>query len=201
MDSPFGFAGQVALSLVVRALFCWSETAVVGAEVQWDWDYILSGRAAGRVCPLRQPHRVVREPKRVKKGLSVQRWQRSRFCLAPTGGGFGDRLTQAMRYGCVPLIIQPNVTQPLEDILPYETFSLRVGLDDVPRLPEILGAVSRSQHASLLRGVRNFSPLFNWHTTHGQAFDAVAYTAAVSPRQSPPACGHLAPLALLVRWS
>ena len=106
-----------------------------------------------------------------------------------------------MRYGCVPLIIQPNVTQPLEDILPYETFSLRVGLDDVPRLPEILGAVSRSQHASLLRGVRNFSPLFNWHTTHGQAFDAVAYTAAVSPRQSPPACGHLAPLALLVRWS
>jgi hypothetical protein len=119
----------------------------------------------------------VREPKRVKKGLiSVQRWQRSRFCLAPTGGGFGDRLTQAMRYGCVPLIIQPNVTQPLEDILPYETFSLRVGLDDVPRLPEILGAVSRSQHASLLRGVRNFSPLFNWHTTHGQAFDAVAYT-------------------------
>ena len=66
-----------------------------------------------------------------------------------------------MRYGCVPLIIQPNVTQPLEDILPYETFSLRVGLDDVPRLPEILGAVSRSQHASLLRGVRNFSPLCN----------------------------------------
>lgn len=87
----------------------------------------------------------------VKKGLSVQRWQRSRFCLAPTGGGFGDRLTQAMRYGCVPPIIQPIVTQPLEDILPYETFSLRVGLDDVPGLPEILGAVSRSQHASLLR--------------------------------------------------
>ena len=172
---------------------------MVGAEVQWDWDYILSGRAAGRVCPLRQPHRVVREPKRVKKGLSVQRWQRSRFCLAPTGGGFGDRLTQAMRYGCVPLIIQPNVTQPLEDILPYETFSLRVGLDDVPRLPEILGAVSRSQHASLLRGVRNFSPLFNWHTTHGQAFDAVAYT--LCRRANRPACGHLAPLALLVRWS
>jgi len=127
----------------------------------------------------------------VKKGLSVQRWQRSRFCLAPTGGGFGDRLTQAMRYGCVPLIIQPNVTQPLEDILPYETFSLRVGLDDVPRLPEILGAVSRSQHASLLRGVRNFSPLFNWHTTHGQAFDAVAYT--LCRRANRPACGHLAP--------
>ena len=130
----------------------------------------------------------------VTKVLSVQRWQRSRFCLAPTGGGFGDRLTQAMRYGCVPLIIQPNVTQPLEDILPYETFSLRVGLDDVPRLPEILGAVSRSQHASLLRGVRHYSPLFNWHTTHGQAFDAVAYT--LCRRANRPACGHLAPLAL-----
>ena len=150
------------LSLVVRALFCWSETAVVGAEVQWDWDYILSGRAAGRVCPLRQPHRVVREPKREE---GPQRAALAALSLLPSAHGrwvrrpahAGDALRMRPTDHSAQCDAAARRHPAVRDVL----HSLRVGLDDVPRLPEILGAVSRSQHASLLRGVRNFSPLCN----------------------------------------
>jgi hypothetical protein len=37
--------------------------------------------------------------------------RRSVFCLAPAGLAFGDRLFQAIAYGCIPVVIQDNVTQ------------------------------------------------------------------------------------------
>ena len=46
------------------------------------------------------------------------------FCLAPSGWGWGWRLTLAMITQCVPVIIQPNVTQPYEELIPYASFSL-----------------------------------------------------------------------------
>ena len=40
--------------------------------------------------------------------------------------GWGWRLSLAMLTQCVPVIIQPNVTQPFEELLPYDDFSLRL---------------------------------------------------------------------------
>ena len=55
-----------------------------------------------------------------------ERMRRSRFCLAPSGEGFGCRLPELMiRGGCVPVIIQPAVIQPHEAVLPYDEFALR----------------------------------------------------------------------------
>lgn len=34
---------------------------------------------------------------------------RSKFCLCPTGYGWGIRFTQAMHTGCVPVIVQVRV--------------------------------------------------------------------------------------------
>jgi len=42
------------------------------------------------------------------------------FCLAPSGWGWGWRITLALLTQCVPVIIQPNVSQPFEDLIPYE---------------------------------------------------------------------------------
>jgi hypothetical protein len=33
------------------------------------------------------------------------------FCLAPSGLAFGDRFFIVMLYGCIPVIIQDNITQ------------------------------------------------------------------------------------------
>merc|ERR1719313_3182584 len=67
--------------------------------------------------------------------------RQSVFCLAPSGWGWGWRLSLAMLTQCVPVIIQPNVTQPFEELLPYDSFALRLQFDDIPRLPQILRAV------------------------------------------------------------
>lgn len=95
----------------------------------------------------------------------------SRFCLAPSGEGFGDRLSLSMLAGCVPLIIQPAVRQPLDDVLPYQNFALRVGADAIPRLHERLARVTPAEHARLREGVRRFSRAFDWYSGGGLAYN------------------------------
>jgi hypothetical protein len=56
-----------------------------------------------------------------------------RFCLAPYGWGWGIRLSQIILAGCVPVIIQPHIYQPLEDVLNYNDFSLRLPRCVAPR--------------------------------------------------------------------
>ena len=58
----------------------------------------------------------------------------SRFCLAPTGYGWGNRIIWAMLTGCVPVIISDGVMQPFEDVLPYDEFSVRVAEADIVRV-------------------------------------------------------------------
>ncbi|KAL4856557.1 putative glycosyltransferase [Chlorella vulgaris] len=103
-------------------------------------------------------------------------FQETKFCLAPYGHGFGMRLQQSILGGCVPVIIQEHVFQPYEDLLPYETFSLRLSNADLPKLREILRGVSNAHYKQLLAGVFRFRHAFHWDEDRGsQAFD---YTIA-----------------------
>jgi hypothetical protein len=68
----------------------------------------------------------------------------STFCLAPTGSGWGRRTTLAATFGCIPVVVQDNVAQPFDDVLPYERFSVRVAEKDLEKLPEILRAIPMS---------------------------------------------------------
>lgn len=120
----------------------------------------------------------------------------ARFCLAPSGEGFGDRLSASILAGCVPLIIQPSVHQPYDDVLPYERFTLRVGADAIPRLHHILAAVNEPQHAALLRGVRRFASAFEWRAERGgRAYELARYSLCL--RAGAPTCQYLRPTALL----
>eukprot|EP00238_Polyblepharides_amylifera_P012122 CAMPEP_0196596368 /NCGR_PEP_ID=MMETSP1081-20130531/85664_1 /TAXON_ID=36882 /ORGANISM="Pyramimonas amylifera, Strain CCMP720" /LENGTH=219 /DNA_ID=CAMNT_0041921335 /DNA_START=101 /DNA_END=760 /DNA_ORIENTATION=+ len=69
---------------------------------------------------------------------------RSLFCLAPTGDGWGRRTTLAAMYGCIPVIVQDDVQQPFEDMLPYHRFSIRVKETDIGDIPAILEAIPRT---------------------------------------------------------
>ena len=58
------------------------------------------------------------------------------FCLAPSGLAFGDRLFLAIAFGCIPVIIQDNVTQ-VQSASPssFRTTSRRYSQRHRPPLP------------------------------------------------------------------
>jgi len=118
----------------------------------------------------------------------------ARFCLAPNGEGFGNRLSLAIEAGCVPVIIQPEVMQPLHDILPYPRFSLRYGADAIPSLHERLAQVSDSQHAALRRGAAKAAAAFSWaDQIGGRAYEYVRFALCL---RAGGGCDHLRPAGL-----
>ncbi|KAG2488194.1 hypothetical protein HYH03_013188 [Edaphochlamys debaryana] len=92
---------------------------------------------------------------------------RSKFCLAPSGYGWGVRLTDAMVTGCVPVIIQDHMYQALWDVLPYEEFSIRISRTDLHRIVEILDLVTPEQLIKLQEGVAKWNSAFHWHEDLG----------------------------------
>ncbi|GIL81236.1 hypothetical protein Vretimale_1194 [Volvox reticuliferus] len=98
---------------------------------------------------------------------AVEVMQRSKFCLAPMGAGWGIRLTEAMVTGCVPVIIQDHIYQPLWDVVPFEEFSLRLSRTDVTDLVEHLDDVTPEQLARLQAGVEKHHRAFMWDTHYG----------------------------------
>ena len=118
---------------------------------------------------------------------------RSRFCLAPSGEGWGDRLVRAMAAECVPLIIQDSVRQPFDDLLPYDRFSVRLKTADIPMLHRKLARISEAQHTRLRAGVRRFATAFDWSTA-GHAYELARYSLCL--RAGVRGCDALAPAIL-----
>lgn len=71
----------------------------------------------------------------------------SRFCLCPSGTGFGQRLYHVVLLGCVPVIAMhdgthPPVVQAFEgEGLEWERFAVLVRREQIPKLPSLLAAV------------------------------------------------------------
>ena len=99
-----------------------------------------------------------------------------------------------MRYGCVPLIIQPGVAQPLDDVLPYDDFSLSLhSFEGLATLHSTLAAVDADQHERLRAGVRRWAHAFNWHDEHGQAYEYVRYSLCLRSGTEASTCDALCP--------
>jgi len=66
----------------------------------------------------------------------------SQFCIVPPGGdGWSSRVDDAVRHGCIPVILIDNVHLPFESLLDYDAFALRVPESHVEKLDELLRAV------------------------------------------------------------
>jgi len=89
------------------------------------------------------------------------------FCLAPSGWGWGWRITLAMLTQCVPVIIQPNVTQPFEELLPYSSFSLRYTKDAIPDLPAKLRSIPTSKVCEMQTALARYYRALLWQKPHG----------------------------------
>lgn len=94
----------------------------------------------------------------------------SKFCLVPSGYGWGMRIVEAMVTGCIPVIIQEGIHQPGDDVLAYDEFALRLNLEDIDNLPAILNGYSPEEVAQLQRGVYRNYRNFVWGPK-GRAYD------------------------------
>ncbi|KAL1511199.1 hypothetical protein AB1Y20_006014 [Prymnesium parvum] len=91
----------------------------------------------------------------------------SRFCLCPSGWGWGWRLSLAVVTQCVPVIIQPNVSQPFEDLIPYKDFSVRLDKDQIPKLPQILKSVTDESVCKMQQALAKYWRAFLWQQPFG----------------------------------
>eukprot|EP00899_Mesostigma_viride_P026688 jgi/Mesvir1/7203/Mv19028-RA.1 len=106
---------------------------------------------------------VVLSRKKVGRGYG-RMLATSRFCLAPTGSGFGIRVIDAVVVGCIPVIISDNVDQPLEELLPYELFSVRVEERHIPDLLDILLAITPEEEQEMHRQLECCMTRFLWRS-------------------------------------
>jgi hypothetical protein len=97
--------------------------------------------------------------------------QQAAYCLCPSGVGFGWRTSLALAAGCIPVIVQPMVAQPFDDLLPYSNFSLSFRMADVKRLPALLRAIPPERVCSLRREGARYSRLLMWQQPGGLAYD------------------------------
>ena len=110
---------------------------------------------------------------------SNKEMENSVFCGAPHGCGWGSRLSKCILRGSIPVILQDESVLPFEPFLDYSTFAVRVPLQDIPRLDEILFAVTPAEIASKQQKVLEVAPYFVWDTAAGgQAFEGVMQTVS-----------------------
>ena len=110
-----------------------------------------------------------------RHGPSDNAYGSARFCLAPSGDGFGWRLAKiVMLGGCVPLIIQPRVRQPFDTVLPYHNFSITLEKRDIPQLDRKLRDVGPERHAAMRRAMGEHAHAFGWKENGaGDAYDVL----------------------------
>jgi hypothetical protein len=100
--------------------------------------------------------------------------RRARFCLCP--GGYevaSPRLAEAVYLECVPVVVDDgDYALPFADVLNWDAFSLRVRVAEVPRIKELLSAVSPRRYVQLQRRVRMVRRHFMVHDGPPRRYDA-----------------------------
>ncbi|KAG8463354.1 hypothetical protein KFE25_004865 [Diacronema lutheri] len=77
------------------------------------------------------------------------------FCGSPPGWDFGDsdRYLPAVLLGCIPVFFSRHEYRPLEEVIAWDEVSLRVSVEDVERLDEILAAVPAARVVRMRRAM------------------------------------------------
>ncbi|RLM86765.1 putative glycosyltransferase [Panicum miliaceum] len=100
--------------------------------------------------------------------------RRSRFCLCP--GGYevaSPRLAEAIYLECVPVVVDDGeYALPFADVLNWDAFAVRLRAADIPRLREVLSAVSPRQYIRMQRRVRAVRRHFMVHGGAPRRYDA-----------------------------
>eukprot|EP00798_Chlamydomonas_sp_ICE-L_P013327 gene13328-19166_t len=90
-----------------------------------------------------------------------------KFCLAPLGGGHGQRQILVSFMGCIPVTIGDNVMQPFEPELDWTKFGVQPLEEDIPNLPKILEAFDDGQVEKMQRALACAAQHMAYSTTTG----------------------------------
>ncbi|XP_047330551.1 probable glycosyltransferase At5g03795 isoform X2 [Impatiens glandulifera] len=91
---------------------------------------------------------------------------KSKFCLHVKGYEVNTaRISDAIYYGCVPVIIANHYDLPFSDILNWNSFSVVVATLDIPILKKVLKQINSSEYQKLQSNVFKVRKHFQWHTS------------------------------------
>lgn len=93
-------------------------------------------------------------------------FRKSKYCLHVKGYEVNTaRISDAIHFGCVPVIISDHYELPFANVLDWSKFSVIIHHDDVQNLKAILLAISEKMYASFLANLRQVRKHFQWHTS------------------------------------
>ncbi|KAF2316345.1 hypothetical protein GH714_041686 [Hevea brasiliensis] len=94
-----------------------------------------------------------------------EKFYRSKFCMCPRGSSInGGRISLAIHYGCVPVILSDYLDLPFSDILNWQKFSVIVKEKDVYNLKKILQDIPDEEYRTLQKNTIKVQKHFQWNT-------------------------------------
>ncbi|XP_058092733.1 probable glycosyltransferase At5g03795 isoform X2 [Magnolia sinica] len=91
-------------------------------------------------------------------------FRRSRYCLHVKGYEVNTaRISDALHYGCIPVIVSNHYDLPFANVLDWSKFSIIVGHGDIPLLKQILLSISRQMYLNMYENLCKVRKHFRWH--------------------------------------
>ncbi|KAG2430414.1 hypothetical protein HXX76_009939 [Chlamydomonas incerta] len=94
----------------------------------------------------------------------------SKFCLAPLGGGHGQRQIIVSFMGCLPVCIADDVYEPFEPQYNWTQFGVRPAESDIPQLHTMLESITPEQYTAKQRALRCAAQHFVYSSIVGGLF-------------------------------
>ena len=76
----------------------------------------------------------------------------------------------ATHSGCIPIIVQDNIAAPYDDVLPYDEFSVRVAKADIPKIPDIVKAITPEKLDRMRQQLACAARALQWSSILGSDF-------------------------------
>ncbi|GLJ45744.1 hypothetical protein SUGI_0962680 [Cryptomeria japonica] len=101
---------------------------------------------------------------------------KSKYCLHVKGYEVNTaRISDAIHFGCVPVIISDHYDLPFANVLDWSKFSIVISHNDVQHLKAILLSISEEMYASFLANLHLVRRHFNWNASP-QDYDSFLMT-------------------------
>ncbi|KAL5986973.1 hypothetical protein ACLOJK_015308 [Asimina triloba] len=106
-----------------------------------------------------------------------QGFRKSRYCLHVKGYEVNTaRISDALHYGCIPVIISNHFDLPFANVLDWSQFSIVVSHADIPFLKRILLSVPTRIYINMFQNLYTVRKHFQWHMSP-RGYDAFHMTA------------------------
>lgn len=104
-------------------------------------------------------------------------FRRSKYCLSVKGYEVNTaRVSDAIHFGCIPVIISDYYDLPFTNVLDWSKFSVIINEQDVENLKQILSSIPEETYLTMYNNLFLVRRHFSWHTPP-RRFDSFYMTA------------------------